>query len=346
MRLGLMLGFEGSLAATVAVARAAEDAGADSIHLVEAGSSAVVALAAVASATQRVQLGTYVVNAYARSPWLLGITARDLDELCGGRLALGIGTGNLHMNDWYQGVDSSKPLRKLRDYVEIVRGMLRTPLGETFHYEGPEHQIRWAPMTGLQRSSVPVYLAGSGPKLTSLAGEVSDGIGIGILASPAHVRDFVRPTALAGAALAGRSAEELYFPMGAWLSVNQSREAARAAARFAICGLFHPVPHPYYDTQLRQQGFGAVADMAAELMPAGRTREAMDRVPDDVVDALTISGTPDECLARLEDYEGLVDDVVALRVPQRNDPPGPAAFDGVLDVVRLAAGLRTVGEGS
>jgi 5,10-methylenetetrahydromethanopterin reductase len=278
-----------------------------------------------------------VVNAYARSPWLLGITARDLDEVSGGRLILGIGTGNLHMNDWYQGVDSSKPVHKMRDYVQIVRGMLRTPLGETFHHEGPQHSIRWSPMTGLRRPSVPVHLAGSGPGLIGLAGEVSDGVGIGILASPDHVRSFVRPTALAGAARVGRPEGDIAFPMGAWFSVNENREAARAASRFAICGLFHPVPHPYYDTQLRQQGFAELADMASELMPAGRTREAMDRVPDEAVDALTISGTPEECLARLEAYEGVVDEVIALRVPQRNDPSGPDAFEGLLDVARLAS---------
>ncbi|MGI9598075.1 MAG: LLM class flavin-dependent oxidoreductase, partial [Acidimicrobiales bacterium] len=189
------------------------------------------------------------------------------------------------------------------------------------------------------RPAIPVHLAGSGPNMISLAGEVSDGVGVGILVSPDHLRDMIRPTAAGGAAKAGRDPDELSFPMAAWVSVNPDREEAMAAARFAIVGLFHPVPHPYYDLQLRLQGFADVADMASELMPAGRTREAMDRVGDDVVEALTITGTPEECAAKLERYRGLADEVIALRVPQRQQPAGPAAYDDLLEMVTIASAM-------
>ena len=119
------------------------------------------------------------------------------------------------------------------------------------------------------------------------------------------------------------------------MSVNEDRDLARAAIRSSICGLFHPVPHPYYDSQLRQQGFAEVADMAAELVPAGRTREAMDRIGDDLIDAVSVSGTANECAARLHAYDGLADEVIAFRIAQRGDPPGAAAYRDLLEVAAL-----------
>ena len=91
--------------------------------------SATVSAAAVIAATSSVQVGTYIVNAYARDPWLTGIAARDLDELSGGRFVLGVGTGNPHFNDWYMGKDSSRPLAKMREYIQIVRGVVAAEQG-------------------------------------------------------------------------------------------------------------------------------------------------------------------------------------------------------------------------
>ena len=119
--LGLLLGFEDSMADFVELAREGEAAGMDSMYSVEAGRSAFVSAAAVIAATERVTVGTYIANAYAREPWLTAIAARDLDEMSGGRFTLGLGTGNRHFNDWYMGVDEFRPLGKLRDYIEIVR---------------------------------------------------------------------------------------------------------------------------------------------------------------------------------------------------------------------------------
>ena len=79
--------------------------GMDSMYTVEAGRSAFVSAAAVIAATERVTVGTYIANAYAREPWLTAIAARDLDEMSGGRFTLGLGTGNRHFNEWYMGVD-------------------------------------------------------------------------------------------------------------------------------------------------------------------------------------------------------------------------------------------------
>ena len=121
MRLGPLLGFEQSFDTVVTVAQEMEAVGAGSVMLAEAGRSAVTQAAAVIAATESIEVGTYVANAFARSPRLTGLTARDLDEMSGGRFVLGVGTGNVHFNDWYMGIDSSKALTAMRDFVEIVR---------------------------------------------------------------------------------------------------------------------------------------------------------------------------------------------------------------------------------
>jgi alkanesulfonate monooxygenase SsuD/methylene tetrahydromethanopterin reductase-like flavin-dependent oxidoreductase (luciferase family) len=337
MRLGLLLGFEDSLATITTVAREAESAGFRSLYTVEAGRSALVPAAAVIQATTEARVGTYIVNAYARDPWITALAARDLDELSGGRFVLGVGTGNRHMNEWYMGADSSRPLAKMRDYVEILRAVVAARAGEAVNYEGPVHRIRWRASWDPTRPRLPVYLSASGPKMVRLAGEVADGVGVGIMASTRFLADIVRPNARAGSAEAGRDPDALAFPIGAQVSVNRDGELARAATRFAICGLFHPVPHPYYDSQLRQLGFADFADQAGVLVPAGRTRAAMDLVPDEVIDTMTVTGTPQECAARLAAYEGLADEIVALRIAQRGEPAGLAAYDDLFELASLSA---------
>ncbi|MFN0029529.1 MAG: LLM class flavin-dependent oxidoreductase [Acidimicrobiales bacterium] len=340
MRLGLLLGFEDSLKTITTIARAGEGAGLGSIYTAEAGRTAVVAAAAVIGVTERVRVGTYIVNAYGRDPWLTGLAARDLDELSGGRFVLGIGTGNRHFNEWYMGVDGTqdrhKPLAKLRDYVEIVRAVVAGRAGEAVHYQGPVHAIRWRASWDPTRPTLPVYLSASGPNMVRLAGEVSDGVGVGIMSSTGFLRDLVLPNAKAAAAAAGRDPDRLAFPTAALVSVNDDEELARNATRASICGLFHPVPHPYYDSQLRQLGFADFADQATTLMPAGRTREAMALVPDEVIDTMTITGTPAHCAARLAHYEGLADEIIAVRVAQRNEPVGMAAYDNLFELVSIA----------
>ena len=335
--LGLLLGFEDSMADFVELARQGEAAGMESMYTVEAGRSAFVSAAAVIAATERVTVGTYIANVYAREPWLTAIAARDLDEMSGGRFTLGLGTGNRHFNEWYMGIDDFRPLGKLRDYIQIVRSAVAGRPGEPVRYEGDHHRIRWRATWEPTRPSIPVYLSASGPKMVRLAGEVADGVGVGVMSSVEFMRDIVRPAAREAAGDAGRDPDSLAFPMGSFISINEDSELARKVTQATICGLFHPVPHPYYDSQLRQLGFDEFADAAARLMPEGQLREAMDLVPDEVVDTMSITGTPAQCAARIADYNDQADEIILYRLPQRTDPSGLAGYESLFEVVSLAS---------
>ena len=333
MKIGMMLGFEDSIKTIATIAQEAERSGIDSLYTVDAGRSATVTAAAVINATQRARVGTYIVNAYAREPWMTGLEARDLNEISDGRFVLGVGTGNLHFNDLYMGIDSTKARTKMRDFLEIVRAVVSGRARQPVRYEGPEHRIRWRASWDPATPSLPVYLSASGPKMVRLAGEVSDGVGIGIMSSIEFVRDIVRPNARAGARSAGRDPDALAFPMAATVSINADVDLARDASRAAICKLYHPIPHPYYDSQLRQLGFGEFADQAARLMPAGKLREAMSLVPDEVIDSMTITGNVDDCVARIKAYEGVADEVILARTGQRGEDKGMAAYQEFFELV-------------
>ena len=153
------------------------------------------------------------------------------------------------------------------------------------------------------------------------------------MASVEFMSDTVRPNAIAAAKSVGRDGSELAFPMGALVSVNDDSEAARRAAKASVCGLFHPVPHPYYDSQIRQQGFVEAADMLSDLMPRGKTNEAMELLPEEIIDTMTISGTPKECAQRIKDYEGVADQIVMMRVAQKNEASGVHAYEPIFELI-------------
>jgi len=319
MKIGMMLGFEDSIKTLTQIAQEAESAGINTVYTVDAGRSATITAAAVIGATQRARVGTYIVNAFAREPWMTGLEARDLNEISNGRFVLGVGTGNLHFNQLYMGVNSRKAKTKMRDFMEIVSLVVRGQAAERVRYQGDVHGIRWRATWNPTTPAPPIYMSASGPNMVRLAGEVSDGVGIGIMSSVAFVRDKVRPNARAGAEAANRNPDALLFPTAATVSINRDVDAAREASKRAICKLYHPIPHPYYDSQLRQMGFEEFADQAAELIPAGRLREAIELVPEEVVDTMTITGNLEQCIARVRDYEGVADELILARTAQSSD---------------------------
>lgn len=310
----LLIGGGVPLSQMVETARAAEDRGLDSVYCVEAYRSSFVPLAAIATATTRIALGPYILNAYGRSPFLTGLSAVDLDELSRGRLVLGIGPGNVHINRQFQGLQTDRPITKMREYVEIVRQMLRTPMGGAVHYAGEIHQMRWEPRVAPIRPNIPVWMAAIGPGMVKAAATVADGVAMGVLLSPEYIRDRVRPPAIQAARAAGRDPASIAFPMAGLVAVDEDLDRARSQVKAAVCSFFHPIPHPYYDFLLREQGFARAADACAKYVPEGKTQAAMEQIDDAVADRLAFVGTPAQCARRLEAYAGLIDEVVFQNV--------------------------------
>ena len=130
----------------------------------------------------------------------------------------------------------------MRDFMNIVGLVVRGRAAERVRYQGDVHRIRWRATWNPTTPPPPVYMSASGPNMVNLAGEVSDGVGIGIMSSVAFVRDRVRPNARAGAEAAGRNPDDLLFPTAATVSINRDIDAAREASKRAICKLYPLFP--------------------------------------------------------------------------------------------------------
>ena len=321
----------------VALSVEAEAAGIDSIYLSEASRSGFVTLAAIAAATERVRIGPYILNAYARSAWITGMSAIDLDELSGGRMLLGVGAGNKHINEVWQGIPPARVLKKMAEYVTLLKKIVRTRLGETVKFDGALHAMDWPPAVQPVRPSIPVYLSAIYPKMISVAGRVADGVALSSLMSPSYIRDIIRPRAEEAAADAGRDPSELGFITSPFVSVGEDHDAARDAARLALCRLYHPLPRPYYDYSLREHGFSKAADVATKYVPEGNIEKAMEAMDDEIVDTLTIAGSMEDCAAKLAAFDGIVDETTLVNVNFVAD-----SAEGMLDNFRnlIALGVK------
>jgi 5,10-methylenetetrahydromethanopterin reductase len=313
----LLAGVGMSIPETVAAAQRAEAAGFDSVYCVEAYRSGLTMAAAIAAGTERVRIGPYVLNAFARTPFATGLAAIDLDDLSGGRLMLGIGSGNRYLTERWFGLTHEKPLAKMRDSVEIVRRMLCASPGDSVVYEGATHSIDWSPSSAPFRPSsapfrpsVPVVMAGIFPKMRTLAGEIGDGLAIGAVTSAAYVREVIRPAVFESIERAGRDPETFRFLITGMSAVDTDRERARSALRATISGIFVAHPHPYYEFMLREQGFGKQLDRCLTEVSAGRIEAAAETIDDAMIDQLSIGGTPTDCAQQTAAYDGLVDEMI------------------------------------
>lgn len=301
------------------IAKQAEAQGFASVNMAEAWRSGWVPLTAMAAATNSIRLAPYVLNAYGHSPLMTGMAAIDFNEFCGGRLTLGIGGGNRIINEQWQGIAHARVLTKMREYVTLLKLMARTPLGERLAFEGKIHTMDWTPAVDPGREPYPVYLAAVFPRMMRVAAQVADGIAAGATLSAEFLRDVVKPQAVAAAAEVDRDASELGWKAVGVIACDDDRDRARRAAREAICHLYAPLPHPYYEYTMREQGFAAAADALLKLMPEGKLDAACDAIPDDCIDRLTIAGTPAQCRASLAAYDGVLDEMIFLNAM----PPEP-----------------------
>jgi alkanesulfonate monooxygenase SsuD/methylene tetrahydromethanopterin reductase-like flavin-dependent oxidoreductase (luciferase family) len=237
------------------------------------------------------------------------------------------------LNEQFQGIAGERPHATMRDFVEVVRRIVGAPVGARVEYEGRVHRIRWRRSLAGVRPTLPVHLAAMFPKMIQVAASVADGVALGVLVSAPYLREVVRPAIRAAAAAAGRDPDTLAVPMGAVVAVDDDLERARDLVRRTIASFFHPLPHPYYDFLLREQGFARVADACARHVSEGRIEAAIETMDDALVDQLAFAGDAAACARRLREYEGLADEAIVLNV---------SAGDDVRERYGRAFGIRAV----
>lgn len=299
-----------SVRAVVDAAAAAEAAGFSDVWISELHRSAFVPAAAVASATQTIGVGTAIALAFARSPMLTALSALDLDDLSGGRFTLGLGSGVRRLNEDWHNVPFGKAVPHLRETIVIVRRLVaEAHIGESIKIEGEHESIR---LRGYERpfkpvrERIPIYIAAVADAMTRLAGTIGDGWLGHELGSPRYLAERLLPNIMIGLDRSGRTREEFAVIASACCVIDRdSRQAKRWAA--GLVAFYATVKT--YEPFFAFHGYDREAREIQARFRAGDEAAMIEATPDEMVDALTLAGTPDEVRERLAAYEGIADGV-------------------------------------
>jgi 5,10-methylenetetrahydromethanopterin reductase len=213
----------------VRLARAAESSGFDQFWVSNDLflKSAPVILAALAVETERLGLGTCILNPYTIDPAEIAMMAATLDELSGNRFHLGIAAGARDFMSWI-GIEHRSPLAAVRESVKVIRALLSGEPGEHVALDG--EYLKWSDQSYLRfRASrtTPIYVGALGPKMLALAGEIGDGV-LPLLFPPEHYFT-VKPLLDEGVRARDPSLGDLDFAACIWVSLSSDGDAARRA---------------------------------------------------------------------------------------------------------------------
>ena len=308
MRIGIHVGHWERRPHDVAhLAVEAERAGLDSVWVSETwGSDAAVLLSWIAARTRRIGLGTAVLQMPGRTPAATAMAAITLDHLSGGRLRLGLGVSGPQVVEGWHGVAFDHPLERTREYVEIVRSVLRRdePVGAP----GPHFPLPLPAGRGKAlkanvrplRGHVPVSLAAMGPRNVALAAEIADGW-IPFLFSPERADVFAAPLdqgRRARDATLGDLDVAPMVPVAFGPDVVECRDRLRPLLAFYAGGMGSRDANFYKDLVTRY-GFGDAASRIQEAFLDGRRAEATALVPDAMIDEVCLVGPVERVRDRL-----------------------------------------------
>ena len=332
MRLGFSIGTLGPVAATheaqLKLVREAERLGYDSVWASEGyGVDPVTTMAWLAAGTERINLGTGVLQVSGRTAISAAMAAATVDRLSGGRFLLGLGASGPQVAEGWHGHRYERPLAHLRDYVSVVRTALD---GRPVEHDGPEIVLPLPDSRGKAlsmtvspvRKPLPVHLAAMGPKAVELAGEIADGW-LPIHFPPEHLADTMEHLR-AGAARAGRDVTRVEVSPMVMAMVDDDDDYARDLIRPMLAlylGGMGSRGVNFYNRLAHRLGFGPAATRVQDAYFDGDLGEAVEELPDDLVDALSLCGTPERVRERLAAYRkaGATRLIVGLNAPTVDD---------------------------
>lgn len=313
MRLGLNFGYWGAHPSdNLSLALEAERLGYHSLWTAEAyGSDAVTPLTWLAAKTERINVGTAVMQMPARTPAMTAMTAATLDLLTGGRFLLGLGVSGPQVVEGWHGVPYGKPLVRTREYVEIVRMILKRE--RPLEYQGQYYQMPVRGGTGLGkplkltvhplRPDLPIYLAAIGPKNVALAAEIADGW-LPVFFSPERASIF-REWLEEGFARRkdGKKPEDFDIAPTVSVAMGDDVDACRARLKPHLAlyiGGMGARTKNFYNELVRRYGYEEAAERVQELYLSGRRAEAAAAIPDKLVDEVALCGPRERIKERLE----------------------------------------------
>jgi 5,10-methylenetetrahydromethanopterin reductase len=258
-------------------------------------------MAAFAAVTSRIKIGSGVINNWTRNIGLLAATFLTLDDLAPNRIICGIGA-------WWDplaknvGITRRKPLVAMRETVEVLRRLLRmervTFHGEFHHVEGIELDV----VHGRREPrNVPIYIGATHMGMMELAGEIADGVVLNYCVPPEYNLEALKHIEI-GAKRAGRKLDEIDRPQLVVCSVDPDHRRAVQAAKELITQYLAQQPHIAEASGTPPETVKQVQSILGWPATKEQIHAAMEFVPDDLIERITASGTPDEVRKKVEEY--------------------------------------------
>ena len=285
----------------------AEKLGVDAVWSAEAwGQDAVAPLAYLAARTERIRLGTGIMQISARAPSMTAMTALTMASISGDRFILGLGASGPQVVEGLQGRPFKAPLTRMRETVDIVKLAFA---GERIAYQGRHHQL---PLPGGEGKAlrlaqpgndrIPIYLATLGPNALRYTGEAADGW-LGTSFTPEHADAHLGPIR-AGAQAAGRSLADIDIQVGGTVAFGDAEalaEPMKTGLAFTL-GAMGSARTNFYNDAYKRGGWDAVARESQSLWVAGKREQAAAVIPTEMVLQANLLGSEAEVRDRLRAY--------------------------------------------
>lgn len=317
-----------------ALAGRADQAGFETIW-VEDG-DAFVALAYMANAVKNANLATGIARAFARSAMVTATASANLQEITDGRFILGLGTGTKRQNLFQLGEEYDHPATRVAELASLLRQTWEHPSEETLHFQGKFYDIR-LDGPALQRAHatkpIPIYLAAVNDYMVQTAGRVCEGFAGHPCFSPQYLERHVTPLIEKGLSASGRSRAD--FCLSSWVitSIDEDRGLARKRAAYQLGYYFSTKS---YGSLLEWHGWNDVHErIRAAFFGKRDWDEVAAAVTDEMIDTITVTGTPNDCIDQFERFAEVLDVPVLY-----SHAAGPAKADAGANLDRI---LRTFG---
>ena len=324
---------------TVEFVRQAEKLGVERVWSAEAwGQDAVTSLAFLAAQTDRIGLGTGIMQISARVPSMIAMTSLSLQALSNGRFTLGLGASGPQVVEGLHGVAYDSPLTRLRETVEIIRMGFQ---GEKLSYQGKRHTL---PRLGGEEKAIrldfpptkiPIFLATLAPRSLEYTGASADGW-LGTSFSPDHAEAHLAHIR-SGAERAGRSIKDMELNVTCPVSIGEDVEGMIEARRAGVAfnmGAMGSATTNFYNDAFRRAGFVNDAEEIQSLWLAGKREEATRRVPDAMVTQFGALGTSQMVSERFRLYRDVGIDSLTLRLDADGMNAKLEMLEHIVDLLR------------
>lgn len=262
---------------------------------------AIVPMAAYAAVSERIKIGSGVINNWTRNIGLLASTYLTLDDLAPDRIICGIGA-------WWDplaknvGIDRRKPLTAMRETVEVLRRLLNlervTYHGEFVHVDEIELDV----VHGRREPrNVPIMIGATGDKMMEMTGEIADGVVLNYCVPPEY-NDRAMELLEKGAKKAGRTLDEVDRPQLVVCSVDHDREKAIDSTRELLTQYLAQQPHIAKASGVSQEVVNEIQSILGWPATKEQIQQAKHLVPEELIDRITASGTPEEAHSKVEEY--------------------------------------------